>query len=97
MSVRVEGLVVRYGAATVLRSFDLDVRKGEILVVAGPSGCGKSTLLKILAGLHGHDQGTVKIGSALLVDRSLEVGVDVRQEDRLGARRRLSSPRRSPQ
>ncbi|QQQ79296.1 ABC transporter ATP-binding protein [Saccharothrix sp. 6-C] len=51
MSVRVEGLAVRYGAATVLRSFDLDVRTGEILVVAGPSGCGKSTLLRAVAGL----------------------------------------------
>ncbi|MFE9749480.1 ABC transporter ATP-binding protein [Saccharothrix saharensis] len=51
MSVRVEGLSVRYGAATVLQSFDLDVRKGEILVVAGPSGCGKSTLLRAIAGL----------------------------------------------
>jgi NitT/TauT family transport system ATP-binding protein len=51
MSVRVEGLAVRYGAATVLRSFDLDVRTGEVLVVAGPSGCGKSTLLRAIAGL----------------------------------------------
>ncbi|XVS67451.1 ABC transporter ATP-binding protein [Actinosynnema sp. CA-299493] len=51
MSVRVEGLAVRYGAATVLRSFDLDVGTGEILVVAGPSGCGKSTLLRAVAGL----------------------------------------------
>jgi NitT/TauT family transport system ATP-binding protein len=32
--------------------------------LVGPSGCGKSTLLKILAGLHGHDKGTVQIGSA---------------------------------
>ena len=38
--------------------------------LVGPSGCGKSTLLKILAGLHPHDAGTVKIGSATSPVRS---------------------------
>ncbi|PSL51909.1 NitT/TauT family transport system ATP-binding protein [Saccharothrix carnea] len=51
MSVRVEGLTVRYGSAVVLQDLDLDVSTGEILVVAGPSGCGKSTLLRAVAGL----------------------------------------------
>ncbi len=41
-----------------------DVLPGELVSLVGPSGCGKSTLLKILAGLHGHDEGTVRIGSA---------------------------------
>ncbi|MCC8246681.1 ABC transporter ATP-binding protein [Saccharothrix luteola] len=51
MSVRVEGLTVRYGDAVVLRDLDFDVSTGETLVVAGPSGCGKSTLLRAIAGL----------------------------------------------
>ena len=41
-----------------------DVMPGELVSLVGPSGCGKSTLLKILAGLHSHDAGEVKIGSA---------------------------------
>jgi NitT/TauT family transport system ATP-binding protein len=40
-----------------------DVYSGELVSLVGPSGCGKSTLLKILAGLHGHDRGEVRIGS----------------------------------
>ncbi|WP_374449925.1 ABC transporter ATP-binding protein [Stella sp.] len=40
-----------------------DVEQGELVTMVGPSGCGKSTLLKILAGLHPHDAGEVRIGS----------------------------------
>jgi NitT/TauT family transport system ATP-binding protein len=40
-----------------------NVEMGELVSLVGPSGCGKTTLLKILAGLHGHDAGVVRIGS----------------------------------
>lgn len=40
-----------------------DVEQGELVSLVGPSGCGKTTLLKILAGLHGHDAGDVRIGT----------------------------------
>ncbi|WP_211348874.1 heme ABC transporter ATP-binding protein [Nocardioides litoris] len=44
------GLVVRYGAATVLDGADLEVRHGEVLTLVGPNGAGKSTLLGALCG-----------------------------------------------
>ena len=40
-----------------------DVEVGELVCMVGPSGCGKTTVLKILAGLHSHEDGTVRIGS----------------------------------
>jgi NitT/TauT family transport system ATP-binding protein len=40
-----------------------NVEMGELVSLVGPSGCGKTTLLKILAGLHGHDAGIVRIGT----------------------------------
>jgi multiple sugar transport system ATP-binding protein len=41
---------------------DLEVADGEFLVLVGPSGCGKSTTLRMLAGLEGVDEGSVRIG-----------------------------------
>jgi putative ABC transport system ATP-binding protein len=59
----IRGLTKVYGtgAAEVqaLRGIDLDVRKGETLVLLGPSGSGKSTLLNILGGLDRPTRGSV--------------------------------------
>jgi phospholipid/cholesterol/gamma-HCH transport system ATP-binding protein len=45
----------------VLKGIDLDIYKGENLVVLGRSGSGKSVLIKIIAGLLKPDQGTVVV------------------------------------
>jgi putative ABC transport system ATP-binding protein len=47
------------GAAKVaaLRGLDLEVRRGELLMVVGPSGCGKTTLVSVIASILRPDSG----------------------------------------
>ncbi len=44
-----------------LRGVNLDVRRGELMMLVGPSGCGKTTLLSVLAGILNQDSGTVLV------------------------------------
>jgi multiple sugar transport system ATP-binding protein len=49
--VSVRNLDVGFGNLKVLKNLNVDVEKGEFMVLLGPSGCGKSTLLNSIAGL----------------------------------------------
>lgn len=46
---------------TALRGVELDIKEGELLMLAGPSGCGKTTLISIIAGILDHDSGTCQV------------------------------------
>jgi simple sugar transport system ATP-binding protein len=50
-----------YGAISALRGINLRVNSGEVACVLGDNGAGKSTLIKIIAGLHSHNEGTLKV------------------------------------
>jgi len=50
-----------YGAIRALEGINLRVNAGEVACVLGDNGAGKSTLIKIMSGLHGHSEGTMKI------------------------------------
>jgi polar amino acid transport system ATP-binding protein len=53
------GITKRFGVDTVLKSVDLTVHDGEVLVIIGPSGSGKSTLLRCLNFLAPPDEGRI--------------------------------------
>jgi phospholipid/cholesterol/gamma-HCH transport system ATP-binding protein len=59
--IRVRDLHQKLGGRVVLRGVDLDVMRGETLVLLGTSGAGKSVLLKHLPGLMRPDSGSVQI------------------------------------
>lgn len=52
----------------VLRDIDLQVRKGERIVICGPSGSGKSTLIRCINRLESHQQGTLTVDGLELSD-----------------------------
>ena len=60
--VRVEGLQKYFGKNHVLKGIDLEVFKGEVVVLIGPSGSGKSTFLRCLNFLEDPTTGEIGIG-----------------------------------
>jgi phospholipid/cholesterol/gamma-HCH transport system ATP-binding protein len=59
--ISIRGVSKSFGDLHVLKNVDLDVYKGENLVVLGKSGGGKSVLIKLLVGLFPPDKGSVKV------------------------------------
>lgn len=59
--IRIRGLHKAFGANKVLRGFDLDVRRGENVMVLGKSGSGKSVLIKCIVGLLEPDAGSIQV------------------------------------
>lgn len=59
--ISIQGLYKSFGDLEVLRGIDLEVYKGENVVVLGRSGSGKSVLIKIISGLLLPDQGMVQV------------------------------------
>jgi len=60
-SLKIRGLDIVLGKTPVIEGLDLDIEKGEFVVLLGPSGCGKSTLLHSIAGLLDVSDGKVEI------------------------------------
>lgn len=63
--VEVEGAAVELGGRLVLGPIDLQIARGEHLLVVGPSGCGKTTLLRAIAGLQRLSAGRIRIRGEL--------------------------------
>jgi simple sugar transport system ATP-binding protein len=59
--IEMEDVGKSYGAVRALRGINLRVNAGEVTCVLGDNGAGKSTLIKIMSGLHGHNEGVVRV------------------------------------
>jgi phospholipid/cholesterol/gamma-HCH transport system ATP-binding protein len=66
----VRGLVKRIGSQEILRGIDLEVARGQTLVVIGRSGGGKSVMLKHLIGLMRPDAGEILVEGQNIVGMS---------------------------
>ncbi|MDU0477893.1 glutamate ABC transporter ATP-binding protein GluA [Staphylococcus chromogenes] len=56
-----------------LKNINLDIPKGQVVVVLGPSGSGKSTLCRTINRLETIDEGTIHIGGKLLPEEGKEL------------------------
>lgn len=59
--IEIRNLETYYGKRQILKGIDLEVYRGETLVILGRSGCGKSTLLRHMVGLAKPTRGTIRI------------------------------------
>jgi phospholipid/cholesterol/gamma-HCH transport system ATP-binding protein len=75
----IRGLAKSYGARQVLSGLDLDVGKGESLVVLGRSGTGKSVTLRLLVGLEPPDAGSIRFDGREIVGLSEEALLPIRR------------------
>lgn len=61
--IHVDGLKKSFGDNNVLNGVNIDIHKGEVLVIIGPSGCGKSTFLRCLNMLETPTDGKIYLDS----------------------------------
>src|SRR5688572_6883307 len=68
------------GKVVALAGADVEVLRGELLVVRGPSGCGKSTLLQCLSGISQPDAGAVTFDGTVLSELDDDARTDLRAQ-----------------
>ncbi len=59
--LEVDGICKYYGNVVALKDITTYVNAGEVTCILGDNGAGKSTLIKILSGVHGPDEGQLRI------------------------------------
>lgn len=71
-AITMTGVTKNYGSFQALRGVDLEVARGERIVICGPSGSGKSTLIRCINQLEHHEGGRIVVNGT-------EVGPDLKQ------------------
>lgn len=70
-----ENLEKHFGNVQALRGVNVDIHKGEVVVIIGPSGSGKSTFLRTLNMLEDPTDGAVYFNGVNLADRSVNINI----------------------
>ncbi len=70
MIIETKGVRVNFGDFWALKGIDINIRKGEIVVILGPSGSGKSTYIRTLNRLQPHSGGTIVIDGITIDDET---------------------------
>ena len=65
-AINIHHLKKWYGKYHALKNIDLNVKKGERLVICGPSGSGKSTLIRCINRLENYQEGEIRLDGELL-------------------------------
>ena len=71
--IRVEDLKKDFGDLKVLDGINIDIRKGDVVVVVGPSGSGKSTFLRCLNRLEESTGGNIFFDGANITDPKVNI------------------------
>ncbi|OOH89282.1 polar amino acid ABC transporter ATP-binding protein [Pasteurellaceae bacterium 15-036681] len=58
--IQIKNIHKTFGDNTILRGIDLNIQKGQVVVILGPSGSGKTTFLRCLNALEMPEQGTIE-------------------------------------
>lgn len=69
--LKINNLQKKYSEKEILKSINLNIHKGEVVVILGPSGCGKSTLLRCLNGLEDIQGGNIEFSGKSLTDKNI--------------------------
>jgi general L-amino acid transport system ATP-binding protein len=78
-AITMQGVNKWYGQFHVLRDINLDVKKGERIVICGPSGSGKSTMIRCINRLEEHQKGDIIVDGIPLTANVKNID-DVRRE-----------------
>ena len=90
LAVEAQGVHKFYGSLHVLHGIDLEVRRGQVVVVVGPSGSGKRTLLRCLNHLETVQRGSIRVCGELVGYRETARGpVELRDAEVARHRRRI--------
>lgn len=77
--LEIKNLTKSFGENLILKNVNLQVEKGEVIVILGPSGCGKSTLLRCINGLENIQGGEILLDGEVISNRRKDMHL-VRQK-----------------